>query len=695
MASKTVLNRELSWLQFNERVLSEAVNPDNPLLEQGKFLSIVTSNLDEFFMVRVGALQRALESGDVRRDPSGLTPLEQLTAIWAQVRGQVDRQYAILRHQYLPALAREGIHFLPPVSLTAEQKEYLSGYFDQNVQPLLTPRAIDDRRPFPLLASKALHLAVLLPPAAKGSPNRFALVTVPSQLPRVVLLPTGVGEVRGLMLEDVIALFTGRLFGNVQPLSAAVFRLTRNADFLYNDANADQLIVEMRKNLKRRKWGKVVRLEVQEGADPRILSRLRHFLCVEDKEMLFLPGPLNLNYFMKQISGLEGFDHLRFPPFTPRVSNRLSQAESIFDAIRQGDIFLHHPYDSFDPVVRFICEAADDPSVMAIKQTLYRVSGKSPIVAALSRAAQHGKQVTVLIEVRARFDEENNINWCLELEKAGCHVFYGVPKLKTHSKITLVVRKEETGLRRYVHLATGNYNDVTARLYTDMGLLTCDETIGRDAGSFFNMVTGYGETDPLEKLVCAPFHLRKTFNQLIRQEIENAQAGLPAAIVAKMNSLCDPKIIKRLYKAADAGVQVHLIVRGICCIRKGKHENLHIRSIVGRFLEHARVFVFENGGDRKVFLASADWMPRNLDKRVELMFPIEDEGVKARIVATLRDELNDTAKAWEMKKSGVYRRVERTDPPFNVQEARVSAPADGEIELFPGILIDKTAEADI
>ena len=695
MPSKDYINRELSWLQFNDRVLAEAANNDNPVLERGKFLSITSSNLDEFFMVRVGSLVHAIESGNEKEDASGMTPKEQLSAIWAEVREQVDRQYRILRHEYLPVLAQEGIHFLKPSELHPDQINELSAYYDREIQPLLTPRAIDDRRPFPLLASKALHLAILLPAQSRSGSQRFALVSVPSTLPRYITLSMGVGKVRGVLLEDVISMFVYRLFGNTKPLACVPFRITRNADFYYNDSNANMLINEMRKNLKRRKWGKVVRLEVSDHADVRVLVKLKKYLGVTDEEILTVHGPLNLNYFMKQIASLPDFDHLRFKPFEPRTDARFTENGSIFAAIRSGDIFLHHPYDSFDPVVRFVCEAADDPNVMAIKQTLYRVSGKSPIVAALSRAAQQGKQVTVLIEVRARFDEENNINWCQELEKAGCHVFYGVAKLKTHSKITLVVRKEETGLKRYVHLATGNYNDVTARLYTDMGLFTCDDIIGHDAGTFFNTVTGYGETSPMEKLVSAPNHLRKTFKQLIKQEIKNAENGLPAAITAKMNSLCDPKLVKLLYKAAEAGVNIHLIVRGICTIKKGKYENLHIRSIVGRFLEHARVFIFENAGDPKVFLASADWMPRNLDKRVELMFPIEDAAIKARILSTLQDELQDNTKAWEMKKNGKYRRVDREDILLNAQETRILGPADSEIELIVPETIDKSEDKDI
>lgn len=676
MSKTDLYNRELSWLAFNRRVLEEAANPDNPLLERGKFLSICGTNLDEFYMVRVGSLAHAVAMGDKKKDPSGMTPQQQLDAIFPAVEAQVARQYELLNEEYLPALEEAGIYLLSRNQLNGEQREWLSHYFDSQVQPLLTPRAIDDKRPFPLLSAKRLHIALLLPPADRSGALRMALIPVPSSLPRVTMLPMGKGTARGVLIEEVISLFAHRLFGRAKPVAVLPFRITRNADFIYNDSDADALIVEMRKNLKKRKWGRVLRLEAPTGGDTQLLSRLKKYLDVSEQGVFQVPGPLNLDFFMKQLADLPGFDGLRFPPFTPRLDERFRQQGSIFRAIRGGDILLNHPYDSFDPVVRFLSEAADDPNVMAIKQTLYRVSGKSPLVSALGRAAQNGKQVTVLIEVRARFDEENNINWCLELEKAGCHVFYGVPKLKTHSKITLVVRREATGLRRYVHLATGNYNDVTARLYTDMGLFTCDEVIGRDAGNFFNVVTGYGESTEMEKLVAAPTHLRREVKRLIQRERDHALAGLPARITAKINALVDPKIIHQLYKAADAGVEIDLIVRGICCLKTGGRPNLRVRSIVGRFLEHTRAFVFENGGEQEVYLSSADWMPRNLDKRVELMFPVEDPVLQRRIVASLQDELKDNLKAWNMKKSGRYVRAKREEPLFNSQEARVLGPAE-------------------
>ncbi len=663
-------NRELSWISFNARVLEEACNQENPLLERGKFISICESNLDEFYMVRVGGLVRDLKTNSKKTDIAGLTPAEQLAEINLRVRELVERQYHVL-NAYLSDLADAGIHLLPMHELNREQRTWLSNYFDHNIAPLLTPRAIDMKRPFPLLAAKCLHLALLLPPVARGEMMRFALLPLPQSIDRVIMLPMGKGRARGVLLENAVSAFAYRLFGGDQPVVCQPFRLTRNTDFLYDDSNADTLIVEMRKNLKQRKWGQVVRLQVPKRFDSRLLTRLKRYLDITDNEVFAVSGPLNPSFFMKQIAFLEGFDDLRFPAFSPRIPQAVSDAPDIFSAIRQGDIFLHHPYDSFAPVIRFVSEAADDPNVMAIKQTLYRVSGKSPIVAALSRAARNGKQVTVLIEVRARFDEENNINWCLALEKAGCHVIYGVPSLKAHSKITLVIRREENGLKRYVHLGTGNYNDSTAKLYTDMGLFTADEIIGRDAGSFFNQLTGFSALSPLEKLCASPDGLRKKLDEMIDREIENAERGEPCGIMAKMNGLTDKQMIKHLYRAADAGVPVTLIVRGACCLKVKKHDNIEVRSIIGRFLEHARVYCFENSGEPAVFLSSADLMTRNLDKRVELLFPIENMSIRNRVYNELLLEKRDNMKAWIMDKDGNYARAERTEPLVNAQEADI------------------------
>ena len=669
---KKYINREISWIRFNQRCLEEAANPANPLLEQGKFISICESNLDEFFMVRVGSLERDLTLGADKPDISGMTPYEQLTQIGLDVRQQIQRQYEILNQQYLPALKKAGISFLRFSQLNAEQSAFATHFFDTEVAPLLTPYAIDPRRPFPLLAPKNLHIAMLLPPRAPGGTLRFSLLPVPRNLARCVPLPAKEGRGTFILLEELIIGCASRVMG-VKPLAAQPFRLTRNQDFYYNDSNADTLITEMKKNLKKRRFGQIVRMEIPDDFDNRLMLLLKKYLGVANRAIYRIPGPLNPNYFMKQISSLEGCDDLRFPPFTPHVDEKLKAGMNIFDRIRDGDLFFHHPYDSFDPVLQFLTQAAEDEDVLAIKQTLYRVSGRSPVVEALVRAAKNGKQVTVLVEIRARFDEENNINWCDSLEKAGCHVIYGVPNYKCHSKITLVIRRENGALRRYVHLGTGNYNDVTARLYTDMGLLTADEQLGEDAGSFFNAVTGYTENSELTKLVASPEHIRDRLCELIDQEIANTEEGLVSGITVKCNGCTDKKMINRLLRAADAGVPITMIVRGACCLSVRGHENIQVRSIVGRFLEHARCYLFCNEGDPIIYLSSADLMTRNLDKRVELMFPIENEAIRQRIQRDILFEMQDTAKAWLMQEDGTYRRADPGDEPKNAQEANIFA----------------------
>ncbi len=665
---KHYFNRELSWIRFNRRVLEEAVNPDNPLLEQGKFLSICESNLDEFFMVRVGSLERDLTAGSKDRDIAGMTPNEQLTRIHMAVRKQVARQYEIYNQIYTPHLRAAGIYLLKTKELDNAQSDWAEEYFNKEVAPLLTPYAIDPRRPFPLLAPRCLHLAALLPPRNAGQPLRFALLPVPQNLDSVIALPEGDGRFRGILLEDLIIANAQKVFG-CRPVICQPFRITRNQDFYYNDSNAQALIIEMRKNLKRRKFGRIVRLEIPEKFDNRLLLQLKKYLGVNARAIFYIPGPINLNFFMKQISGLEGFDDLRFPPYQPRVDECFKEDKSIFEVIKEKqNIFLHHPYDSFEPVLKLLDTAAEDPDVLAIKQTLYRVSGKSPVVAALERAARNGKQVTVLIEVRARFDEENNINWCTTLEKAGCHVIYGVPNYKCHSKITLIIRREGGTLSRYVHLGTGNYNDVTARLYTDMALLTADPVIGLDASAFFNNVTGFGDAQPMNKLVASPDDIRDRLFDLMHDEVKAAEDEEPCGIIMKANGLTDKKMINAIYRTADKGVPITLIVRGPCCLDLKGHPNIHVRSIVGRFLEHARVYCFTHRGEPVVYLSSADLMTRNLDKRVELMFPIEDLEISARIQQELRFELEDNMKAWELRKNGSYYRAEKKPPYMNAQE---------------------------
>ncbi len=678
---KQYYNRELSWIRFNRRVLEEAVNPDNPLLEQGKFLSICESNLDEFFMVRVGSLERDLTAGSKERDIAGMTPNEQLTRIHVAVRKQIARQYEIYNQLYLPKLEAAGIFLLKIKELDKEQLAWANDYFEREVFPLLTPYAIDVRRPFPLLAPRCMHLAVLLPARNPGQPLRFALLPVPRNLDRVVMLPTGQGRARGVFLEDLIIANAQKIFG-VRPVICQPFRITRNQDFYYNDSNAQALIIEMRKNLKRRKFGRIVRLEIPEHFDNRLLLLLKKYLGMNTRAIFYIPGPINLNFFMKQISDLEGFDDLRFPPYQPHIEESLADGQNIFDAIREKKyLFLHHPYDSFAPVLQLLDAAAEDPDVLAIKQTLYRVSGKSPVVAALERAARNGKQVTVLIEVRARFDEENNINWCTTLEKAGCHVIYGIPNYKCHSKITLVIRRENGTLSRYVHLGTGNYNDVTAKLYTDMALITSDPIIGMDASTFFNNVTGFTDARPMTKLVASPDDIRDRLIDLMHDESKAAENDEPCGIIMKVNGLTDRKMINQIYRTADKGVPITLIVRGPCCLSLKGHPNIQVRSIIGRFLEHARIYCFMHEGSPVVYLSSADLMTRNLDKRVELMFPIEDPDISARIQQELRFEIDDNMKAWELKKNGSYYHVERKPPFMNAQEQNIQL-AD---PMYPGI----------
>ncbi len=664
---KRFVNRELSWLRFNSRVMLEAERPHNPPLERAKFLAIVSSNLDEFFMVRVGKLERKIDAGLRINDPAGLTPLQQVRAIRRMVLKQVARQYVIYNDQVVPLLADNGLRILSPDELSDVQRTWLTGYFDTQVMPVLTPRTINPSHPFPLLAATRIYIAVLLQ-SDKGGLPQLSLVPVPAALKRVVLLPQGDGPVSGLLLEDLIVMHLGRLFPYMDPIGSMPFRITRNTDFVIDIESVNSLVDEMRKAIKRRSYGKIVRLEVPRRHNPSIMRRLQKALEAPARIVLEVDGPLDLRFLMRELHGLPGFDSLRYEPYKPATDPRLYARESIFRTIRGGDLFLHHPYDSFDPVLRFIREAAEDAHVLAIKQTLYRVSSKSTLVPSLARAAQLGKQVTVLVEVRARFDEENNINWCKTLEAAGCHVLYGVPRWKTHSKITLVVRRESDGLRQYVHVGTGNYNDATARQYTDMGILTCDRQIGEDASAFFNIITGYNYTFPMRDLIASPYAMKSAFIDRLRVEAENAEEGLPAGFDAKMNSLSDPEMIEATYTAADAGVPVRLLVRGICCLRLARHRNIQVHSTVGRFLEHSRLYIFRNGGMPEVFISSADLMTRNLDKRVELTAPVKDPGIARRIVAIFEEQWRDTLQSWRLCENDEYERIQDEQPPFSAQE---------------------------
>ena len=676
-------NRELSWLLFNRRVLEEAKDSSLPLFDRLKFLSITSSNLDEFFMIRVASLKDMVQVKYNKKDISGMTPAEQLAAINERTHLFVKDQYDIFNRSLIPALEKEGVHVLSHYeNLSDKQSKYVDRYFTDEVYPVLTPMAVDSSRPFPLIRNKTLNIGAILrmkkdkaaggqfrdlylshgnkKKGADSNDTDFATVQVPSVLPRFVEIPSEQkGEKTFILLEQIIEKNIGKLFVNYEIESVFPYRIMRNADLSIEEDEAADLLIEIERQLKKRQWGQAIRLEVEAGMDKRLFKKLRQELKIKEEDIFKINGPLDLTFLMK-LSGLEGYDKLRTPKYTPQPAKWLNGEDHLFDQIRDHDVLLHHPYETFDPVVDFVKQASKDPNVLAIKQTLYRVSSHSPIIASLAAAAENGKQVTVLVELKARFDEENNIIWARKLEQAGCHVIYGLVGLKTHSKITLVVRKEEDGIRRYVHLGTGNYNDSTAKLYTDMGLLTCRKAIGEDATAVFNMLSGYSEPAFWNKLAIAPIRLRDRFTQLINREKEFAKKGKKAFIRAKMNSLCDAGIISSLYEAAAAGVKIELVVRGICCLKTGMpgiSENITVRSIVGDFLEHSRIFHFYNNGFEEVYMGSADWMPRNLDKRVEILFPVEDDALKAEVIHILDIQLADNEKARILQKNGTYRRA--------------------------------------
>lgn len=633
-------NRELSWMDFNSRVLEEAFEKDNPILERLNFLAITASNLDEFFMVRVAGVMDKLHSESGRRpDESGMTAEQQFEKLTEKIHEFAKKQYSCYNRSILPALKKRGLRFLTMDELNKGQRQKLDTYFDKFIFPVLTPLAVDTSRPFPLLANKSLNIAVRL---SKEGEDIFAVVQVPSILPRYVEIPSDTGRAF-VLLEDIIISRLPHLFELYKIKAYCPFRITRDSD-LDIDEEADDLLVEIEHSLKKRQRGDPVRLEIISKSDEALRSFLIDMLGVSRREIYEVTGPLDLT-FLSRFARLDGFDDLRFAPITPvNPPADFFGYEDIFEAIRERDRMVHHPYESFDSVIKFINQAAKDPDVLAIKQTLYRVSGHSPIIAALIKAAENGKQVTVLVELKARFDEENNIGWAKKLEKAGCHVIYGLQGLKTHCKIVLVVRREEDGLRRYLHMGTGNYNDSTARFYTDIGMFTCREEFGEDASSLFNVITGYSTPPVYNKMKVAPTGLRTFFEEMIRRETENARAGIPSGITAKINSLVDPEIIRLLYEASQAGVKIDLVVRGICCLVpgiKGISENITVRSVVGQLLEHSRIFIFENGGDRRIYMGSADWMQRNLDKRVELVFPIEDEQLKERSFRIMETVMKD------------------------------------------------------
>ena len=658
-------NRELSWLKFNLRVLKEAMVKDTPLLERLKFIAISASNLDEFFMVRVAGLWSNFDSGVEKRDASGMSVHEQLVAISQAAHEQVRTQTKSLI-ALMAEMDAVKLHFRRVKDLSELGKDWLEEYYREVVFPVLTPMAVDASRPFPFLANKTLNLAVELIKA--DGEHSMGLIQVPSVLDRIVEVEPE-GKRTFVFLEDIIASHCHDLFKGCHILDMVSFRVTRDSDLDLEEDDSVDLMKEVEESLRKRKRGAAVRLEIFKTNNNRIKKFLEENLDVTEMEVYEINGPLDPTCFFKFI-GMKGMWPWLYEPFVPQRPLELPDDSDLFAAIRENDILLHHPYESFDPVVKLVSDAADDPQVLAIKQTLYRVSGNSPIVAALARAAENGKQVTVLVELKARFDEENNILWARRLEKAGCHVIYGLVGLKTHAKIILIVRKEDNGIKRYLHLGTGNYNDSTAKLYTDLGLMTANDEFGSDASAFFNLLSGYSEPPVWNKLVMAPLGLREKIYALIDNEIAMVRSGREGHIIAKMNSLIDQHVIQKLYEASAAGVHIDLIVRGICGLRtgiEGISDNITVRSIVGRQLEHSRIFWFANGGEEQLYLSSADWMPRNLNDRVELFFPVETEEHIHRIKALLDLYLRDNVGAHMMQSNGTYRRVRNKLEPVSAQ----------------------------
>ena len=660
-------NRELSWLAFNERVLQEAFDNRNPLLERLKFLAIFSSNLDEFFMVRVAGLKDQVKAGfNKPENKAGLTPKQQLAKISVKAHELVELQYQLYNDLLLPMLKEEAINFLSFHELREEHESYLKRYFIDKVLPVLTPMAVDAYRPFPMLLNKSLNLAVLLRDTrnVQDTQPKLAIVQVPAVLNRFIQLPSDDGVLNYILLEDVITAYMYMLFKGYEIISATKFRITRNADLTIHEEGARDLLQEIEKELKKRKWGAAVRLEVSKNNyDESILSYLLNELEIHEKDVYKIAGPLDLTFLFSLYGELSKYkEHLVYEALIPQPPKDLGFEEDVFEKASEQDILLHHPYESFEPVIDFVSNAADDPEVLAIKQTLYRVSGDSPIIEALMRAAANGKQVMVLVELKARFDEENNVQWAKELEKAGCHVIFGITHLKTHSKITLVVRQKHGKIERFVHLGTGNYNDATAKVYTDFGLITANREIGEDATNFFNYLSGYMEKPEFHHLSVAPFDIRQKLMQLIDGEIHFHKQFGNGHIIAKMNSLTDKKLMIKLYEASQAGVKIDLLVRGICCLRPGIpgiSENIRVRSIVGRFLEHSRIYYFHHNGEEKVYLSSADMMTRNMDRRIEILFPIFAENLKERLKKILTILLSDNVKAREQDAEGNYHYVVR------------------------------------
>lgn len=671
LIESSLLNRELSWIEFNSRVLDEALDPTQPLLERLKFLSIFSTNLDEFFMVRVSGLKEQLESNPLMVSPDGLTPATQLKRISERLHTLLDLQMRCLLRQVLPGLEEHGIRIIPYGELSRSQRGELQTYFIERIFPVLTPLSVDPGHPFPYISNISMNLGTLVVPEKpeNGEEPRFARVKLPPSVPRMI--PVDNEGSSFVLLEEVMAAHIDSLFPGMRIIECQPFRITRDADIEIEEDEAGDLLKTVEQQLRQRRFGFGVRLEVSAGMSPHMVKLLTNSLEMEEQDVYTIDGPLNIPDLM--VLYKLDLPELKDPPFTPTTPPVLKSSETIFDAIRHQDILLHHPYESFAPVVEFLLQAARDPHVQAIKQTLYRVGKDSPIVEALIEASEQGKQVAVLVELKARFDEENNINWARRLEKAGVHVVYGLIGLKTHSKVALVVRQEKNTLRRYVHMSTGNYNPVTARIYTDLGFFTANEDFGADASDLFNYLTGYSRQVRYRKLLVAPVNLRKTMTEMIRREIVNHQKGLPSGITAKFNSFTDAGLIEEMYAASREGVPIDLIVRGISCLRPGlpgRSETIRVGSIVGRFLEHSRIYRFVNGGNEEVYIGSADLMNRNLDRRVETLFPIEDAKLKERVIKEmLEPALLDNVKMRWLQSDGSYQRPRNSDEkPFSFQD---------------------------
>lgn len=666
MKNKLFINREISWLDFNYRVLDEAYDKCNLVMDRLKFLAITASNLDEFFMVRVAGIMDQINVGYNKKSVDGLTPIEQLATLNHMTQEMMSRQYTCLSKSIIPELNQKKIFFLRYDELDEEGKDFALHYFRHECYPVLTPQAIDNSRPFPLVKNNQVYLCIMLHDTeakVKDEKDYMAILEIPKVLDRIIALPKAKNSevLNYIFVEDLISPFVNVLFTGYDVKQVNEFRITRNGDLAIDEDEAEDLLLEIEKSIQQRKWGASIKLEVTRDMSKKMKKWLMHELEIVESELYELKGNLDLTCFMKFQNRSE-FNELREPRYTPLISNEFYEVEDIFEVIREKDRLLHHPYQSFQTVVDFVRAASKDPDVLAIKQTLYRVSGDSPIIEALIQAAQNGKQVTVLVELKARFDEANNIVWAKKLEQAGCHVIYGLVGLKIHCKMILVVRKESDGIRRYVHLGTGNYNDVTAGLYTDLGMFTAKENYGSDVSTLFNLLSGYSHYTLWKKIEVAPKTMRNAFYIAIDREIENVRMGEKGRIIGKMNALVDEGIINKLYEASQAGVEIQLIVRGMCSLKPGLpgvSEHITVHSIVGTFLEHSRIYYFYNQGKEDIFLSSADWMERNLNRRIETLFPIEEESLKKKLKHILDLTLKDTIKTRLMTETGEYIRIDK------------------------------------